>query len=170
MNTYEAYSHLSPEQRGEVIVLLGTMIRPDYEDAEFPEIEPAEPERRIGSTIVHAVGKVLEILFRALVNGVYLLTNLVMLGIAGTALSELAEPGLADYFLYVVLPVMLIAWFFYAFISLLGGLGYANGRTKFGMIRLVSKISTWITVAATIVVAVVWIISRLIEGKRKDGG
>ncbi len=144
------------------------MIRRDYEEAEFADVEPAAPARGIGSAIVHATGKIIEILFRALVTGVYLLTNLVILGVAGTALSELADSGLWDYFLYAVLPVMLTAWIFHAFISLLGGLGYDNARTKFGMIRLVSKISTWIAVAATIVVAVVWIISRLIEGKRKE--
>jgi hypothetical protein len=133
------------------------MIRQDFEDAEFGDVDPVKPARRRGSRI----GNAFELLFRATVNSLYLLLNILVLAIAVGASREGAGWGVGDYLLFVVLPIMLIAWFFDAIISLLGWLGYEKAETKYGMIRLVSRISTGIVLAATVVVAILWVLDRM---------
>ncbi len=157
MNPYEAYARLSPKDQAEVIAHLRYQIQQDFEDADFGDVDPVEPARRRSS----GIGRAFELLFRATVNSLYLLINIVVLAIAVGASREGAGWGVGDYLLFVALPVMLIAWFFDAVISLLGWLGYEEAETKYGMIKLVSRISTRIVVAMTVVVAIFWVIDRI---------
>lgn len=163
MNPYEAYARLSPEEQAEVIAHLRSRIRQDFEDADFADVDPMKPARRRGS----AIGCGFELLFRATINSLYLLLNMLVLAMAVGASREGAGWGIGDYLLFVALPVMLIAWSFDAIINLLGWLGYEKAETNYGMIKLVSRISTRIVLAATVVVAILWVIDR-VTGRDDD--
>jgi hypothetical protein len=164
MNPDEAYARLNPEEQAEVIANLRETLRQEFERADFNDLSPSITARRSAGEIVHAA----ELLFRGAVNGLYLVVNLAVLAGADNALGEVADPGLGDNLLFIVLPIMLIARLFRALVALLGKLGYRKALTKYGMIKAVSRVSTWIVVTAGVVVAVLWILDRAIGGKQED--